>query len=267
MTTEQQLYAAVLNDPDNDGPRLDYAAWCDTQSDAAAQERGVFIRQQVELVTPGTQVSHDAVRLRYLSELLLYKHSATWGAAVVPFVDSFQFDRGFIEQVAMSAKKFLDHADALFAIAPIRHLDLSDVRPFIDELLDSPHLQCIRSLSVKRCELDDANMQLLANCTNLAGLRWLSLMENRIGMVGAAAFAASGNFPCLTYAVFNGNPAQLNDEHFHDSGVIVESSSSADGRALEAQFGHLRWLHHAATTLADTVPDRFRVACAAQISA
>ena len=38
----------MLDDPDSDGPRLAYAAWCDAAGDAATVARGAFLRAQIE---------------------------------------------------------------------------------------------------------------------------------------------------------------------------------------------------------------------------
>ena len=50
MTTEDALFRAILDNPDDDDVRLIYADWLDDQGDSARAE---FIRVQIELASGG----------------------------------------------------------------------------------------------------------------------------------------------------------------------------------------------------------------------
>jgi uncharacterized protein (TIGR02996 family) len=261
MPENSQLLNQVLEKPDEDGPRLAYAAWCEHQSDDATKARAEFIRTQIALahVQLGTDPQPD-YPLRYRSEKLTAIYRGEWGRPLAALADDYAFDRGFIEQVTLSARHFLDRAPQLFSLAPIRHLKLTLVRLDAAELYASPHLRRIRSLELSRSELGDADVAMLADSPNLPELRFLSLTENHISPTGADALARTHGLPRLAYVNFYGNVADLNEQYAYDSGLVVDSFMPEAGRKLEERSRRpLRWLHHEAKTVADAVPNRFRI--------
>ncbi|MEZ4364192.1 MAG: hypothetical protein R3B48_28720 [Kofleriaceae bacterium] len=58
------------------------------------------------------------------------------------------FYRGFVERVVMRPHRFLELADELFSLAPIRHIGFVNVPRSIDALASSPHLARMRSLAL-----------------------------------------------------------------------------------------------------------------------
>jgi uncharacterized protein (TIGR02996 family) len=93
---DKALLAAVLDDPDDDLPRLAYADWLDEHGDDARAE---FIRAQVELArTPPAEDRHAQLlaRCRELEE----RHRAEWVAAA-PGVVVGDFHRGFPRRVGL----------------------------------------------------------------------------------------------------------------------------------------------------------------------
>jgi uncharacterized protein (TIGR02996 family) len=258
MPENDQLLRAVLDNPDDDGPRLKYAEWCEQQSDPATKDRGRFIRTQIARIrlTDPTQENE----LNYVSNKLEDLHGPAWASPLASLAQSDSFDRGFVELVSMPAKLFLEKAPQLFRLAPVRHLALTGVLPVAHELFGSEHLRSIRSLEMNRCNLGDEEISLLANSPHLQELRWLSLAYNRIGDDGVGEMARSPYLAKLAYANFAGNPIEPNEQYSYDNGYVVDSGLSADGLRLEERLGHLRWLHHQATTIMDSMPDRFRIA-------
>jgi uncharacterized protein (TIGR02996 family) len=266
MATEAELLKAVLDDHDADAPRLAYADWCAQQPDEPTIQRAEFIRARIALskhaqpaLASGPGATQDALILGYKADEAQRQHRATWAAAIARIASSYRFDRGFIEYIALPARAFLDHADALFAQAPIRHLDLSGARPLLGELFASPWLGQLRSLGLDDCALEDADIHLLAASPYLHELRWLSLTHNRLHRAGAEVLVSAKNVPKLAYAGFLGNLFEPNEQYSFDSGYVVDAGLPADGRLLEALHGPIRWLHHAATSVSDAVPDRFRI--------
>jgi uncharacterized protein (TIGR02996 family) len=260
MPEESELLRAVLERPDEDAPRLAYAAWCHGQNDEPTKARAEFIRCQITLANVELGAERQPVYpLRYLSETLTHTYRGAWGQPLASLCDGYEFDRGFVELVRLSARHFLERAPRLFSLAPIRHLTLTDVRPDAAALFASPHLQGIRSLDLDRCELGDAQVGLLAASPHLAQLRWLSLAENRIGLPGAEALAQAKDLPSLAYANFYGNEVELNEKYSYDSGLVMDSFMPEAGLALERRRGRLRWLHHEATSIANAIPNRFRI--------
>lgn len=257
MPTPSDLLRDVLNAPDDDAPRIAYADHLATRSEASAQARARFIRAQLELtgLDPGSEAaferSGDVLRLEEA-------HGADWTASVRAYADGPIFDRGFVELVRTTGAGFVAHARDLLALAPIRHLTLTRVDD-LDALLVSPCLAQIRSLSLDRVGLTDAMLARLASSPSLAALRWLSIANNAVTQVGAESVASSRTLPRLAYVRFYGNPFDPGEHQGHDQGVVVDRWLPPEGRALEAKFGHLPWLHTDAESLDDVVPDRFRI--------
>jgi len=118
---EQRLLAAVCATPDDDAPRLAYAAWCDRRGDP----RGEFIRVQVELAKFGRNTdSNEWQSLDRKSWRLLDVSKNAWLAPIVDIASDPEFHRGFITQVTMRAQEFLEKYKLLYSTAPIQHITL-----------------------------------------------------------------------------------------------------------------------------------------------
>jgi hypothetical protein len=161
-----------------------------------------------------------------------------WARSLRNLVGGFGFYRGFVESVRIDATAFVDLAPRLYRLAPVLQLDLSGVAPVAGRLFGSPHLRQIRTLSLLRNELGDAEVELLAASPHLGELRWLDLSLNRIGAAGLEALAASPNLPRLEWLGFRvnavGDPTpQHADEYDADSAVA---------RELQARYGPRAWL-------------------------
>ena len=198
--------------PDADEPRLIYADWLDEQGDP----RGEFIRVQVALARmPGH--GRRRAELARVEGKLLARHADVWAAPFRGLATGPVFRRGFVEEVKVTARQFLAHADALFAAGPVRHLHLLDLgthltpaflSPHLAKLTgltvfaqhigpslaravaDSPHLARLKVLRLGRNHVGDGGGELLANAPHLAGLEELDLGENELGEAGGRALAA-----------------------------------------------------------------------------
>lgn len=161
--------ALVLKNPENDGPRLVYAEWCERNGE---KERGEFIRVQCELAGWETQpcecrmvgeinlcrcerckpIHRSQVRER---DLLRFYGSSEWfGVPELRYIrpDSYTdrmagslrwcgernglevFDvwpvRGFIERVECRASAWLTYGDMLTAAHPVRNVRLTTLPEF-----------------------------------------------------------------------------------------------------------------------------------------
>ncbi|CAN5236152.1 hypothetical protein BH10ACI1_BH10ACI1_31300 [soil metagenome] len=257
---ENELLKAILDDPNNDVPRLRYADWCEQQSDEATKARGQFIKMQISLVNDFDSMSYgDWFDASYLEENLRNNYSSIWAGSLVTLVDEYTFDRGFIALVTLSAAGFLERAEQLFTLAPIRHLKLTGVLPFADELFASPYLSNIVSIDIERCNLEDSHLKTLAESPELENLKWLSVAENNIGFEGADALAASALSKQLVYVNFFGNPVDPGGKYSTDNEFIMDSWLPEAGEQLEAKHGYLQWLHRDADTVYKLIPNRFRL--------
>lgn len=204
------FWQEILREPWSDEPRLRYAAWLED----LGEPLGEFIQVQCRLASaPDSEIAWEWERRE---QELLADHEDEWAGEVRGLVDWFTFRRGFIEEIAVGAGRFLQHAQRLFEaapiqvahlsrsrelmstlaecpwLAPLRHLDLSNnfVRDQGAQLLaESPHLTRLQSLNLSSAALGDAGARALAMSPNLMGLRELYLCDNRIGPAGARALA------------------------------------------------------------------------------
>jgi uncharacterized protein (TIGR02996 family) len=260
VALEADLLRAVLADPDSDAPRLACAAWCEEQPDPALAARGSFIRAQIALLGADETTEPDRhFALTCAVRDLEDAHRDAWIAPLALIARAPVFDRGFVELVTSGAQELLKHADQLFALAPIRHLTLTDLATGADALFASAHLDRIRSLRLDRVGLTDDDVERLAASPHLGELRWLWIGNNRVTRRGAEALAASRSLPHLGYVGFVNNPFDPSEHQGHDQGLIVDRWLPEEGRALEAQFGFLRWLHTDARTLMEVVPPRLQI--------
>ncbi|MCI0462974.1 MAG: TIGR02996 domain-containing protein [Gemmataceae bacterium] len=131
MNERQALLRALIDNPDDDGPRLVYSDWLeehgDTESDRA---RAAFIRLQVECTRLGP---YDPIRLDLegQAEALLRAHCKAWLAGLDKWMVNHHFtsiERGFPVVVQASVSELLDRGDELWAAAPFRHLDIWQAR-------------------------------------------------------------------------------------------------------------------------------------------
>jgi len=253
MTDEAERLKAVLDAPQDDAPRLAYAQWLDGQADASARARAELIRAQIELLhmDPAVVSSGLAFGTQQRIQDLIDRHGPAWGQALAGWVESFQFERGFVGWIELCARSFLDHGDRILALAPVQHLDLTGIRDVDEALADSPLLAGIRSLSMNRCGLHDLHLQLLAASPYVTHLRWLSVADNHLTVAAAEALAASPHLGNLRFVELHGNPVDPVEQLGYDSGIVVSSFMPPEGRALEARFGHQPWLHR------DVIPGRF----------
>lgn len=249
-----KLIADVIAAPDEDGPRLAYAA----AIHAEHAERSRFI--ELQLLCAIAESDKDALpkpALKYGADDLLKAHGNTWASGLCPPCLEVYYVRGFVEHVALSMRDFLTHGAALLAQAPIRHLDLSWSPGMAAQLFASPLLSSVRSLNLDRCSLGDEEMRWLAASPYLGNLEWLELLRNHVGMDGVRALAASALLPRLRYVGFFGNPADPTEELFFDQGYVIDRGLPEQGRIIEAEFGPVDWLHLDAATSRDVPPRRY----------
>lgn len=172
-TDHGPFVAAMIAEPDADGPALVYADWLEECGDVARAE---FVRVQIELAN---LPDFDARRigLQERERALLEAGRARWIAdlpAPTPLLERFafryHFERGFVRGVECHPHRLADIAGDLFARTPIRHVTLlthnflapppasrgsgpSPTRPSEPFEVETPYP--IRSLRVKgRCEIE-----------------------------------------------------------------------------------------------------------------
>lgn len=244
-----QLLSQILADRRDDELRLAYA---DT---LGADPRAEFIRVQLALAGVILRVGksfHSRAREREL----LRAHQRAWRAPVAPYVESCFFRRGFVEYIVLGTDGFLAGGAAMLASEPILDLCLRPGRGSLRELLDSPLLLGMRSLSLVGHGLDDDDARALAECPHLTELRWLDLRANQLGEAGFEALAASSRLRELRWLDLGANvAADPTPQQMAEGEYVHGEALTPFGEALRARYPGLRWMEGPAAIAPD--PWRF----------
>jgi uncharacterized protein (TIGR02996 family) len=214
---EHAFLDAIIENHDDDTPRLVFADWLD---DHGKPERAELIRLQCRLAREPAE-DPERPRLELREADLLREHKKTWmkelrrvaGIGYGPFV------RGFVEEIRVrDVDAFRNHTEEILARAPLlrlkvlsearqgmgvglgacpylgvfRELDLSTV--WLEEepmaaILRSPYLQNLRVLNLANTRSDRGTMATLVRESACRHLEHLNLDYNDIGPRGAELLA------------------------------------------------------------------------------
>jgi uncharacterized protein (TIGR02996 family) len=198
LKTEAAFLEDILADPDDVGPRLIYADWLQEQGRSDGLARAEFIR--VQCVLDGMALGDPRrAGLEERERQLLHDHRMEWARGLHRTFPRLEFRRGFVERVTIRAHRFLDRGEALFALAPLRHVKLVNLRPCLPELAATPLLSRLRGLSLNHGQLGSFRTQALLESRHLGRLTALDLGNNAIGIGGLRALlkADLGRLTCL----------------------------------------------------------------------
>jgi uncharacterized protein (TIGR02996 family) len=221
--------------PADDAPRLVYADWLEERGDP----RGSFIRIQCALAA----LTDDDLRrsdLQQVERYLLAGHAAAWAREFAGRVSGWQFRRGFVEEITLSAAAFLEYGSELLHGGLIRSVRLHDCGDFVvrlagcralarvigldlcgnrlgndaaDTLLRSPHVRDVQTLDLSFNSLSNRGVQALLDAGPWPRLRVLDLRGNeRISGRGANLLAHTTALPVL-------QQLDLRDNQINDVGV------------------------------------------------
>ena len=236
---ERLLLEAILDHPDDDAPRLEWAGLAALRHDLRAD----LVRAQVK-----TRAERRAAPSRRAFEpevaAFLIRTHPEWADDVRRLgAEQAAFHGGFVEDITISAEAFSKNAAALLRTAPIRRVRLTGVAPHLDALLSSGWLDRMLWLDLSGQGLDDRHAGALASAPGLGALRALSLDGNGITDLGVRALWASPSLGQLVYVGLEGNPCSsletmelTPEEMSHYEWVATE-------RALELRsaLGPRRW--------------------------
>jgi carbon storage regulator len=214
---ELAFLEAIFEEPDDVGQRLIFADWLEEHDDPL----GEFIHLQCQLATLPPHDEQRAAMQEREAELWA-TYAAAWRAYLPPVLHNSPFERGFVEAGSMTVNLFLQHAEAIFAAAPVRRLrvesdwtlpplravtalassaylarlavlDLSALHPGDDEvgiLTSSPRAASLKSLILRWGTIGSTGAIVLASSATLQGLELLDVRDNRIGEEGHRALRA-----------------------------------------------------------------------------
>jgi uncharacterized protein (TIGR02996 family) len=217
MTHEDAFLEDIREHPEDDAPRLIYADWLEERGDP----RGEFIRVQCDLAQ---RSENDPRRpaLEARQRELLAAHWEEWAGPVIEWVRAYRFRpefvdqghegsriwqvaerrlifrRGFLDQVLMTAERYLEYATDLARLYPVRYLTLLNASGHIFALAARPELARLTGVNLWDNRLTSADMRVLAACRHLGGLTLLGVGFNPIGSEGVAALADSPHLARLT---------------------------------------------------------------------
>jgi uncharacterized protein (TIGR02996 family) len=222
MTHEEAFLQDILENRDDDTPRRIFADWLMDCDDPASQSRGEFIHLQCDLARHPAGVARPQASLRRERDLL-WTHGKHWGGGLERFgCVCWEYRRGFVEGVGMSAAAFVSHARTLLSMAPVRDLKVYDAAGKLAALGQCESLASLRCLDLEKNDLGDLDVADLARSPHLGGLASLLLWNNRVSDGGLVALAAA-DLPALTRL-------DLSNNLIGDLGAIALAGSPMLGR-------------------------------------
>lgn len=203
MTHEEAFLEDILEQPDDDAPRLIFADWLEENGDP---DRAEFIRIRVEQAHGPSARAKRAARLiednwdRWVKPLCLLaddtalRHHRWLNSR--PRVSAsklvHEFPRGFIPSFALRASTFLAKTDAILALTALTRLRLDQAGGLGGALAACPALRAIRELEFidwSHSPLASVDMAELAHSPHLTRLTTLCLPRNNLGDEGSQLLA------------------------------------------------------------------------------
>lgn len=170
MSDGDALLRAILDDPDDDAPRLVYADWLDEHGDAS---RAAFIRAQIELARlPADDPARDG--LVQTERTLWRANRASWTAWVPSWAHVAEFRRGFLEEIRCHAADFLAEVDGVFRQTPLLSVRLDGMDQLAIAVFRSRLLDGLRALRIGN-GVEPTVWRILGECPFLGKLRRLDI--------------------------------------------------------------------------------------------
>jgi uncharacterized protein (TIGR02996 family) len=187
VNREEAFLQAILEDPENDVPRLIFADWLEEHGQP---DRAEFIRLQCELARMPQDDERRAALEKREAELRR-DHREEWGEPLRGLVEGWSFRRGFVDGVGLKPRAFLAHAEALFRVPTVRDVALDGgAARIVSELAACPHLARIHTLYLHHTNLREERAGVLWNSPHWMHLRTLVCLDN-VGDTGVGALARS----------------------------------------------------------------------------
>jgi uncharacterized protein (TIGR02996 family) len=255
MRERQAFLQSIIEDPEDDAPRLVFADWLDETGDHARAE---VIRLQCRLATQAVPDVDD--RLRTADLLDMHEHAWLEGFPEAEGVRAWSFERGFVSWVEVETlEAFRRHA------AVLRSTTARKVRVKQEEgslpadwprwvecegvtglafvlwsfgpdqtalLAASPYTAGLRSLAIPYSEFDSDSLAILADSPHLAGLAHLDLTCHRVSAGGVRALGRSATMHGLRSLDLSHDLVADADSNPFDTEAVVALSQAANLRGL-----------------------------------
>jgi uncharacterized protein (TIGR02996 family) len=183
VARNEALLNAIIEQPDEDTPRLAYADWLDENGDSDADgARAEFIRVQIELAgMKEADPRREEVEAR--EKELLNRYGWAWAEEFGQTISEWQFRRGFIERVQMYLETTRENIVAVLQKGPVRHIrdtgQFCDLSGVVASLPDFHRLTGLEFWGLYA--FDDALLRQMLTSRHLANLKTLILHHDRNG--------------------------------------------------------------------------------------
>jgi uncharacterized protein (TIGR02996 family) len=202
MSERVALINAILDNLDDDTPRLVFADWLQEHADtlpakerAPVTARAEFIRAQIEAAKlPRKQ--RDSSKPGKKAAALWKKHETDWQTVLGLPVYEHDFVRGFLVTVSVLSCDFTTRAAAMLAHEPVGiSLDLypylsNDTRislKWVGELAANPQLKAVRAIKSQNGAWGPERFAKLMSSPHLTNLKKIALSHDVIGLPGVKA--------------------------------------------------------------------------------
>lgn len=205
--------AAIVENPDDDLPRLVYADWLEESGDA---ERAEFIRLHIARWRTKEEQRYPRPMKARIAELRSANESC-WRAEMpcLPGVTWGRYWRGFVAEAKfVTPAALVEHAAAAFAATPVRVVQLSGLGPdAANEVCCLPQLGNLHGLRLDEVSLDPALWRTLTGNAWFARLRHLIVHPGHRGRFPSVR-AGWGDEVVRLVLTGTSEPSQLRIVHF-----------------------------------------------------
>jgi uncharacterized protein (TIGR02996 family) len=229
--------AAICAEPDDDLPRLIYADWLDDRGDP----RGEFIRLQL---SDRVGQPANAARMAELEKL----YGRKWAGPFADWAYMVGFRRGFAEHLVIPADVFIDFADVVFNIAPIRGVSLIGAARKLRKLTRLPALQHLTALHLTGTLIGDSGVAKLSACPHLSNLRTL-----RLGHCNLTSKAVS--HLCDSLSLTNVTQIDIADNTIDGAAIAALANSELPARLERLDLRNNDLKPHEVDKLRQILPD------------
>lgn len=256
---ERAFLRAIRAEPHDDALRLIYADWLDERGDP----RGEFIRIQCALAKLPINDPLQA-ELTSREQTLRDEHEVEWSRPLHGLVSGWEFVRGILESVSLSAGAFLEHAVEIVRRAPVRRFRIFEAGTCFAQLVRSSRLGLARELDLCGNDLGNGGINLLIRSPHLSRVHSLDLSFNGISDTGLLVLGTAENLPGLRELSLNDNgpfgrrgmaalaeSPDLRGLHVLDLSGCGLDANALGGLLIPGAFPRLRWLGLQADRLGD----------------
>lgn len=233
MTTHDEAFLeAIREHPNDDAPRLIYADWLEEHGGRAGAARAEFIRIQCER----ERVPFRSPRWYALdshASALQEEYESDWLGPHGKRLQNYCFRRGFLDYIRLTAGQFLDNAEELFRLGPIRAVLLSETRDVTHALASFSPLSQVSLLALMGNDLCCEDLRVLCGSPHLNHLTGLDLFHNHLDTEAIRVLRQAPFFPRLDSLSLGSNIGATAVEY------LVDVPESVQLKKLDLKFNTL----------------------------